>query len=231
MIRYLLIGLLLEPICTEAGDLTGNQVLKNVVAVFDGVQDFTASVDITIDVEGLRVPPMHAKLYYKRPDKTHLEAQGFAMLPREGIGLSFVKLLQQFTVDVLDRDTLSGKTEYRLHMRPRDDRNKYRSLLLYVDREQWTPDLFILTSLDSRVTKGRIMYERNDRFLLPEVVTITLASVGVDSADALPAVPDLVVPRRQNLRMGTITVRYSDYKLNTGLQDDIFEAEKQGSHE
>ena len=231
MIRCLLLGMLLCPVSGEDGGITGEQVLRNVEAAFSGVDDFTVSVDIAVDMEGLRVPPMHVMMYYKKPDMVHLEAEGFAMLPREGMGLNFIRLLRQFSAGSPDLDTIAGKTDYMLRLKPRDERDRRRSLLLYVDRERWTPDLLMFTSLDGRVTTARILYEQKNGFLLPAVVTVKLSTAEADSADISPAGPETAIPRRQFLRKGTITVRYSDYRVNTGIGDDIFEKETQRPHD
>ena len=45
-------------------------------------------------MEFLKVPDSEAKLYFKQPDKIHIESEGFAMLPKEGINFSPISLFE-----------------------------------------------------------------------------------------------------------------------------------------
>ena len=48
-------------------------IIKNLKDNFKKVKDYTADVDIKVDVSFLKVPEMKAKIYFKQPDKTHIE--------------------------------------------------------------------------------------------------------------------------------------------------------------
>ncbi len=78
------------------GQLTGEEILKKVESQVAGVQDYTVSLGVTVDLERLNVPPMHVTMYYKKPDKVRFASDGFALLPKEGIGIGAGGLVSKY---------------------------------------------------------------------------------------------------------------------------------------
>lgn len=82
-----------------------NKIINDVVTEFNRVKDYVVDVNIKIDVEFLKVPETKAKIYFKQPDKVHLDAEGFAMLPKNGMEFSpsslIKKIILQFTKRML----------------------------------------------------------------------------------------------------------------------------------
>ena len=72
-----------------------DEILKNVITNFNKVNDYVVDVNIKVDVDFLKVPETKAKIYFKQPDKVHLEAEGFAMLPKNGMEFSPSSLLKK----------------------------------------------------------------------------------------------------------------------------------------
>ena len=72
-----------------------DDIINKVVKNFNNVKDYQVEVNIKVDVEFLKVPETKAKIYFKQPDKVHLEAEGFAMLPKNGIEFSPSSLLNK----------------------------------------------------------------------------------------------------------------------------------------
>jgi len=57
-------------------------ILTRVKEAFTVIEDYEVDVHIKIDVEFLKVPEGDAKLYFKQPDKIHVESEKFALLPK-----------------------------------------------------------------------------------------------------------------------------------------------------
>src|SRR5271157_2218142 len=90
----------------KAQESPGSVILQNVSRGFERVQDFVATIEANVDMERLRVPKMKATLYFKKPDKVHFDAAGFAMLPREGVVLNSATLIARYDATVAGEESV-----------------------------------------------------------------------------------------------------------------------------
>ena len=204
----------------RAGDASGEAVLRSVDARLAAVHDYTVTLDVVADVERLNVPPMHATMYFKQPDKVHIDAEGFALLPREGLQPEVGKLLSRYNVTETASDTLRGVPVRRVTLQAKSDRGFPRSLSVYVDPQRWTTERIVTRGSADRVATISFSYVQVEGVWLPGEMTAAFSLAPADSAEGdLPAAP---MRPQQMPRKGTVTVRFSDYRLNTGLRDEIF---------
>ena len=68
--------------------LSAEAVLSHVREPFESIHDYTVKIYAEISMPGMDIPPMDVKVYFKKPDRIHLESDGFAILPREGLFLN-----------------------------------------------------------------------------------------------------------------------------------------------
>jgi len=203
--------------------LSGDQILQRVEGGFAGIDDYTVTLDVTVDIERLKVPPMHVTMYFKRPEKVHFETDGFALLPREGMALSTGRLRSRYSIESVRKEVLDGTTVQVLTLKSRTDRSKLHDVLLYVDPEHWTASQFVSPLPDGRIMTAAFRYQQVDGHWLPSSLVVHFASAPTDTVD-LNIFEQITPTRRPQLpRNGTITVSYSNYRLNSGLSDEIFE--------
>ena len=204
---------------------SGPEILQRVQEGVSGIEDYTVTLDVVVDLERLKVPRMHATMYFKQPDKVHFVSDGFALLPKEGLGFSLLGAASKYTVDRVEDDTLDGHAEYRLTLLPKSERNGLRRTVLEVDPGRWTADRVESELPDGRSMTARFRHEEVRGHWLPSMLTVTFASAAEDSVDA--GIVEQITPTRtrQQARAGTVVVRYSDYRINTGLSDDLFRSE------
>ncbi|MBP1679260.1 MAG: hypothetical protein H6Q29_1171 [Bacteroidetes bacterium] len=217
----LALGLLMATVAPP--DTGGAAILERVAAQYAAVQDYTVTLDVITNIERMSVPPMKATMYFKKPDKVHFESQGFAVLPREGLSMTPALLPERFLVDSVVADTLAGKRVLRLTMHPRSDRARTRRVVLHVDPERWTPEKFTTAGIDGRTMSASFSHTRVDGFWLPANLLVEFSA----AADTT-AVPqwEQSAPGssgRMPFRGGTIEVKYSGYRVNSGLEDALFE--------
>ncbi len=210
---------------TQGGPVTADDVLKKVEEQYAGVKDFTVTLDVVAAMERMKVPPMHATMYYKAPDKMHFDAKGFAFLPREGMGMAFGKIGSRYRAADMKKESVEGVEKYKLLLTPKVEASRASTIFLYVDPLHWTAERVETNSFGGRSMVIAIRHELADGFWLPSNLTVTFASTGADTMEATPFDQGAPVPPRQSFRSGTITIRYSDYRVNTGLSDDLFKKE------
>jgi hypothetical protein len=211
----------------------GEDILKKVEAVFSAVEDYTVTLDVTTDIERLKIPPMHLTMYYKQPDKVHFDTEGFALLPREGLALPFSRLSQRFLVDSVQKYTEGSIELERLVLRSRDERARLRKAVLYVHPQRWTPEKIIAQMPDGSTMTAAFQYERIAEHWMPVQLHVEFVAARRDTvAPSTPAgespfgEPPASRTRFTPPRAGSITVHYSEYRINTGLSDDIFTNKK-----
>lgn len=202
--------------------LSGEQILKKIEENFARVQDYTVTLDVRVDLDRLKVPEMKATMYFKQPDKMHFESEGFALLPKEGLGLAAGSLSARFDVEGVREEN------HLLHvsLKRKQDKAGVRPILLTVNPATWTVEQVTTSLRDGRVMTAVFEHQVLDGYRLPRSLTVTFA---YDSTNVEP--PDLFSQLPQNQRspqiprQGTIRITYTDYKLNTGLSDTLFTKE------
>jgi outer membrane lipoprotein-sorting protein len=209
----------------------GDEILRNAEQNFRGVNDYTVTLDIVTNLDRMKIPPMHATMYFKQPEKVHFDAKGFVVLPREGMGMQFGQLSQKYAVDTVTRETVDGTVLYRLALRPRGEKAVMRRMYLWVDGKRWTPERIRVPQPNGSAMEARFTYGRVNGFWLPTQLVATFTSAVKDTTPAAPQSNPFAggtsIPSRGISRAGTVTVSYSEYKVNTGLPDSIFTAEQQ----
>jgi outer membrane lipoprotein-sorting protein len=150
------------------------------------------------------------------------------MLPRESMGMQFSKLNERYAVDSVLADRKEQPVVYRLVLHPRDERSTIRKVRFLVHGERWTPERIEIPQADGRAMVATFTYANSAGFWLPSELVVHFDAGAVDSTARAPANPfgGAEPPGRGQVRgggrAGTITVRYSEYRVNTGLKDDIF---------
>jgi len=222
MLGFVLAVLLTFATGPPAEDPTGDAVLKKVEEAWAGLRDFTVTLDIEAHLEQINVPPMLVTMYFKQPDKTHFDGQGFALVPKEAGMLRPSGFLRRFTIERVDRDTLDGVQEFKLVLRPTEARSRVRSATLSVHSARWTMDKLVSVLPDGRTLTAVFTHERVQGFWLPSSLTVSFTAQR-EAAELPAADDDAPMPfRRQSLRGGTVNIRYSKYHINTGLDDSLF---------
>jgi outer membrane lipoprotein-sorting protein len=211
-------------ICLSVGDaqtvLTPEEMLKQFEQTFANVRDFTATIEADIDMERLRIPKMNATVYFKRPDRMRYSAPGFALLPREGMSLNPVALREKYVATLKGLDTANGCKTARLDLMPRDVKAKLKNLTLWLDTKTWTPVRMETAPYGGRQVRADFTYEMIDgKYLLPATVLVQFEFSPPEIVSGDPGQPHGNESSRNTPRSGRMTVRYKEYKINSGLSD------------
>jgi outer membrane lipoprotein-sorting protein len=199
-----------------------DSVLTRVASLLDGIRDYTVTLDIVSAIEQVQVPPMRVTMYFKQPNRTHFASEGFALLPREVVRLNLHDLPEHYTVDRRSTTATPDGPRILLRLIPRSSSSPVRRLDMLVDPRRSTPEQVSTVMADGRTVAASFTYVVIDGHPLPSAVTVSFSA---DTSDAFPAPlagEPPVSAGRNSVRAGSITIRYSDYRLNTGLPDDLF---------
>ncbi len=198
----------------------GEALLKRVETALASVHDYTVSLEITADLENARIPPMNATMYFKEPGRVHFSSEGFALLPKEGFILTPARILERFRIDSVVGEG-EGERKYRLWLTARDERAGVSGGWLRISSGRWTIDGGDLNFADGRSLSVRYRYEPVGAVWLPSEMELSFSRPG--GVEPVPPDGQKALPLGGSLpRRGSITVRFSGYRLNAGLSDEIF---------
>jgi outer membrane lipoprotein-sorting protein len=213
----------------KAQESAGSAMMQNVGRGTEGIQDFVAKIEANVDMERLRVPKMNATLYFKKPDKVHVDSPGFAMLPREGVVLNAGTLRARYDATVIGEESIEGKKLVKLQLTGKAQNIRPRQLFVWVDQTAWTIAKMESVPYQGRILKLEFTYAtQSGGYVLPQTLKASFEVAARDSTQRLldidlPNAPQLNEMNQRAPRSGSITVKYLEYRINVGLSDEIFE--------
>ncbi len=226
-IRFILPAILFAlqaPISVKAQgsvELTAGTVLKNMAAQFEKIRDYSAEITASVNVPNVKLPTMQAKVFFKKPDKLHVEADGFAMLPRDVVGFNPASLNEEHFDAVIQGSEKVGSIDcIKVKLLAKSDTMRLQRVMLFIDADLW---LIRKMSTDpSRGESAEVLFEYmlvDGRYHMPSKITLEmqtprrLREQGKKSEDG-------------NGMKAAATVTYRNYKVNKGLFDDLFKEKK-----
>ncbi len=226
----LLLPLLAAAICisTASAQDTASpaQLLERVQQQHDRVRDYQVDISATVDMERMQVPEMNARLYFKQPDKVHIESDGFAMLPRDAV--SFRPSMfdtEQYDMVIQGTETIRGIRCTKLKLLATSDTVRLQRAMLYIDTKR---DIVLRMDADPGAGASAMAdftYTKvNGMYWLPKAITLEMDSpmsfrrpgVKRKSKDSAPA-------------KAKITLSYTHYVVNKGIPDSRFKNSKTGA--
>jgi outer membrane lipoprotein-sorting protein len=229
-LKILLLVLLLIS-STQAQNKDPKKMLEDVKNEYEQIKDYQADIHIKVDIPFIKMPERKAVIYFKQPDKIHIESGGFAILPKEGIKFSPLTMLESDYTALYEREESVGNIIAAVvKIIPLNSESDLLLSTLWIDPVQNR----ILKIESSRKPSGNFIielsYGSETEYNLPELISFTF------SAD-----PTLLQPQSHNqtgldteeaskdsakTKPGKVLIHYSNYKVNMGIPDSIFQKEK-----
>jgi outer membrane lipoprotein-sorting protein len=226
----LMIGLLLNTAFTQkmSDAPNANIILDKVVKGFSGVQDFTVTIDAEVKMQRVQVPKMSAIMYFKSPDKIHFASDGFLFVPRDAVAMNPAVLSQRYDASFIGIDTIEGQKLYKLQLAAKEKKTRLRQLYIWVDPAIWTIARTETIPYEGRTLSMVFKYEFvQDKYWLPSKMVVSFGST-TEGEKAANDSTSLQVDQFNQMqrgvpRNGSVTIMYSNYKVNTGIDDALFE--------
>ena len=207
-------------------------ILKRILDTFSKVHDYEVNIKIKVDVNFLKIPDTEAKIYFKQPDKVHFESETFALLPREGFDFSPSTLLKKkYTAFYEREDTIDNFRTAVVKVIPLGETDDVILSTLWVDQSK-----NVVRKVESTTkTKGTFAIElkydqTNLAYPLPSMMIFTFnidkTNIPVGFSGDLDSDPNPKQKDNEPTTKGKVFVTYSNYKVNMGISDKIFENKK-----
>jgi outer membrane lipoprotein-sorting protein len=204
-------------------------ILKKVIESFSKVKDYEVDVLVKVDVDFIKVPDTKSKIYFKQPDKIHFESDGFAMMPKEGINFSPLFFLKKdYTALYQKEDYIGNHLVSVIKIIPSSEQGDIVLTTLWVDQSH-----NIIRKVESTTkTNGTytidLKYDEDKKdYYLPSFMVFGFNIDKMNLPKAFSGQAEAV--SRKNIgtsTSGKVYITYSNYKVNKGLSDKIFEKRK-----
>lgn len=205
-------------------------LLQKVKAKLEKVNDYEASGEMKTSVSFMKVPAAQVKVYFKKPGKIKIKNEkGISLVPKGTVSISLNNLLtgQYQTLDG-GSDNINGLPVKVVKLLPLDENGEVVLSKLYIDEK----NLLILrsktTTRESGTNELEMSYGKFAGFALPDKIIFTFNTqdyklpkgVTFDYDDGSPKKKEATTSQAQR---GKIEITYSDYIINKGIADSIFQ--------
>jgi len=209
-----------------------DEILDGVKEAFKKIEDYEVDIRVKIDVDFLKVPDSEARLYFKQPNKIHVESEKFALLPRQGLDFSPLGLISgKYTALYEQEDTIRNIPTSVVKIIPLGNDGDIILSTFWVDQ---TRNLIIRVESTKKPTGTFTIdftYEKyDDHYELPSKMEFTFTfdrmmfPRGMDGQSDDDDSND-----KSDNTTGKVYITYANYKVNQGLPDELFETENNES--
>ncbi len=208
---------------------SGMEVLRRVRTTRALLRDYTVDMDVHLQMEGVKIPDLSVRVFYKQPDRVKLKPlKGFALLPKGTLPLGdpFASFGQFFNATVRGEATLAGHPVYLLHLVPRDE-GPANPVDAWVDSQRWVVlRLRSFSPAGDPITLDMDYTLQQKRYWLPSRI---LARLRMPEFRRRPGRMPIARDPTASHRPGTVTATFRGYKVNTGLPDSLFQESPEGT--
>ena len=226
------------------------EIQKNVLAQFDQIDDYRVDMKISVKMTGFRMPRKKIRMYYKKPNKMKIIADGFAILPNTGMGGNPNESFNMFEniIDISEAK-IDETTYYKITGIVNQDSLKIpistdESDLLkikmdvFIDVDHWTLNQVDVSLNSKKIFTFETTYTEIDGILVPGISEFRLGIEGISkwvthnphsfggpssgTSDFETIAKKAGYDPEKDEFAGKISITFSKYKLNKGLKDKIF---------
>lgn len=206
-----------------------DEIINSVIANFNKVNDYQVDVNIKVDVELIKVPETKAKIYFKQPDKVHLKAEGFAMLPKNGMEFSPSSLIKKDYTAIYEQDVdLNGHKTSIVKVIPLGDQGEVILSTYWIDQKKQVIRKVESTTKTNGTFTIDFTFDDKIKYPLPSKIIFSFNMDKMNLPATITGETNNEEPDNKNKNMGSTTkgqviVNYSNYVVNKGVPDSIFE--------
>jgi hypothetical protein len=205
-----------------------DQILNEVKKNFEKIEDYSVDVTIKMDVSFLKVPDTKAKIYYKKPDKVNIESKQFALLPRRALDISPTSLLKGKYTAIFDRfETLNGVKTAVIKTIPLGESSEVVLSTFWIDITDYVVRKVEISTKVNGTFTINLNYNSQTKFRqLPSsiIFSFNVSKLNIPKRFSGQEENDKADTSSNRSTIGKVFIDYSNYKVNQGLPDSLFES-------
>ncbi len=207
-----------------------NPLLQKVRDKLNRVNNYEADAVMTTDVSFLKVPKANVKVYFKAPAKLKIKNEkGISFVPKGAAGITLNNIISgnDFTVIDAGNTTINNKPVKILKLLPTDEGNNIILSTIYIDEKNAVIVKSQTTTKDNGTYTLDLKYGSYAAYGLPDDVIFTFNTKDYKMPKGVTFDYDDASTRKRTIaknadNKGKIEIRYSSYKINKGVSDEIF---------
>ena len=224
-IYILVLSLLLG---NSASSQTAEEVIQQVRNKLEKVNDYEAKGKMKTNVTFIKIPIANVTVYFKRPDKLRIKNdKGMSFVPKGTVNLNLGSLFTTGSnFDIIDVGKESGSNLRIIKMLPREENADIVLSTLYIDEQKMVIKKAKTTTRENGTYELDLSYGKYADYGLADKVIFSFNTkdyklpkgVTFDYDDG----SDDKIPDKMKNKKGKVEITYSNYIINKGVPDSIF---------
>ena len=221
---------------------TAQELLETVRTRMQGAKTYIATMKIKVDISFLQAPEATATMWFKAPDKTHIESPTFAMIPKQGADLNAMKLLSQpFTAVDAGTEAVGSKVMKKVRILPIDESSTVAVATAWIDTTLMVPVKVSTTLRKGGTFVAELTYGNAAarKYCLPSFAKLSFDVANFELPKTISGEfrnsqddPKKAAASAKVARAGAkdtkavVEIQYTDYKINVPISDSKFTEKK-----
>jgi hypothetical protein len=193
------------------------------------VKSYSANIEITVDVDFIKMPVKHATLYFKQPDKISFKSTDFIMLPKRGFHNTVTKILDNpFIAMNAGNEKIGNRDQYVIKIIPSDKKSDIILATWWIDRETGNLTRNESNTRDQGAFVVDMKYSRPSD-LLPAEIIISFEIEGLSVPLKLIGKSKGMSIDKQKMngkKSGRVIIKFSGYRVNGTVDDAVFQSKE-----
>jgi outer membrane lipoprotein-sorting protein len=229
MKQLLILLLILIQVSCYSQQKNPDELLNALKRKYKVIKDYTVDATVVVDVSFLNMPVKKAKIYYKYPDKVHVETKGFALLPKRTAGFDPGTFIgDKYTAVFIKTEKWGNSVIDVIKTIPNDVDNDVILSTFWIDEKQ-----LLIRKMEINTKSGGTFHVdldyNNLPFDLPQKLLVEFEVKDMNMPKSMTG----EIPKKEKTKKGKddkkgkVTITYSNYLVNKGLSDKLFEDKRQ----
>ena len=196
---------------------SASEIVKKSYSQFKKLSSYSNDVSFIFDIPTVNIKNLNGKVYYKSPDKYRVKVDGIAFVPDENPMKIYSYLGDNTKYNTLlnATETISGQKCHVINIIPNGEA-EFILGKLWISQTNYCPYKVELTTRRGTV-KMENFFKTMSSYGLPDKVIFYLENFKAPTGKGLG-------PKKENTeeKTGTITMLYTNYKINQPIADSLF---------
>jgi len=206
---------------------SAQEILNRMTSSFEKIEDYVVTLEGTIKMEGINVPKTEAILFYKKPDKIHIESKGILFLPKKAMTINPYYLERYFKPVSIEKKIVKEVTIYKIKLIPKE-KKLGNEIEIWVEDKHWSIKKMKIAGLKGSTVLTYIEYTMiKGKYWLPKSTVVELNIPAKTRRPEIFADLGEMDPWEEKgtekTKKGIVNILFKNYRgVNAGLSDEVF---------
>jgi hypothetical protein len=216
---------------THVAAQDADKLIHDVRTKLNQVNDYKANGKLKTDVSFLKIPISDVQVYYKKPNRFKVKKDGgISLLPKGGVSINLSSLLMGENVTAVNAgETVVNGIKVRvIKLLPLDENAEVILTTMYIDEQRLLVYKAVTTTRENGTYDIQMYYGKFEKYGLPDKVIFTFNTKDYKLPKGVtfeyePGESSKTTPEQLKNKKGKVEITYSNYVINQGISDAIFQ--------